>query len=711
MKAFAWNGELDIEVVDVHAPYSVLPGSRVGVEVTVKRVLPARVDPTRIRDALLWSAKLANAERYLSGGVHMLRTLTCQSGREGDPVPFLYVAIERADCNVTAACALTRAYAQRELAGRAVPEHDTFDEDRAPLLLWRARRSLCRQLLAAVAFLHRGSEAGQGSLAHVVPSFHGNLKPSNVLMKRGICKISEVDFLEKQEGSSAEAERMRVLFSPHLGAEDAVELTALEAAGLTASERWYRLRSYSDTFACGRLAEFILTLGGSLSVRGDGTLPGAISRASATAAEWTTRVAQGLATAAADAELSPPASSSAHMPPGISAAAACMEDAPDPRASHSFSTLGLVPTRAKGLLPGSGSSLEVVDIDGEPTQPRSLDFAATLRVTASRKHDLTLHQNYVQVADSTDFFEAADLVAGLTNPDHSTRTLPQEALAHAFFWSTSRKFLLVAMASEGTVVQNNKASGRHAAFAAGLQTACLRHLPAHGRWAAVLPPPAATGSAGWSHPSWSHREPASYEALYAGPFSCYGLLRYVRNLYVHGPSSVREGLFLSQAHLEAWVLSAFPWLIVELLRVDREVNGGRFTAQALSSGSARVIVGDQGVDAEMDAGAAGDILAAPVPGAAGEATGSALDLQALVGAGVQAEPFPPLPSVLGPPLAPQILYVPATSLHGSGGRARRGSFAQPGYEVEGGRGGRGRYHGRHRAPRQEGGRVVLAQWE
>jgi serine/threonine protein kinase len=62
-----------------------------------------------------------------------------------------------------------------------------FDSRDAPLLMWQTRRSVARQLLSGVAFLHK---TGVGPLCRI---FHGNLKPSNVLLKNGIVKISEVN--------------------------------------------------------------------------------------------------------------------------------------------------------------------------------------------------------------------------------------------------------------------------------------------------------------------------------------------------------------------------------------------------------------------------------------------------------------------------------------------------------------------------------------
>jgi len=78
---------------------------------------------------------------------------------------------------------------------------------------------------------------------------------------------------------------------------------------------------------------------------------------------------------------------------------------------------------------------------------------------------------------SLDHEEAADLVASLLDSNPRSRITPQEALAHPFFWSVSQKFFLVTLVSESTVVQQDHASGAHAAFAADIQSRFLARLP------------------------------------------------------------------------------------------------------------------------------------------------------------------------------------------------------------------------------------------
>jgi hypothetical protein len=61
----------------------------------------------------------------------------------------------------------------------------------------------------------------------------------------------------------------------------------------------------------------------------------------------------------------------------------------------------------------------------------------------------------------------------------------------------------------------------------------------------------------------------------------YSLIRWCRNLYIHGPEHVRCGLFRSNVELESYILGAFPWLVSELWHVDK-MHGGHFAAQTLS---------------------------------------------------------------------------------------------------------------------------------
>lgn len=300
--------------------------------------------------------------------------------------------------------------------------------------------------------------------------------------------------------------------------------------------------------------------------------------------------------------------------------------------TSSINTSGAADSRMNGNTASSSSSSVLTSSAAASAAAKNIDVAALLRERATNTDTNAFHhQHYAQLADTTDHEEAADLVLALMSPDHELRMTPSAALAHPFFWSTTRKFLLITLISEGTVVQQDRAKGRHATFASAIQTAFLARLPqdAHGHWGPLFPLPPGCGADGWNSKLWPHRDPISYEAVYAGPYSMYALVRWTRNLYIHGQEHVRTGLFPSQAHLEAHVLGAFPWLVVELWKVDQAL-GGRFTAQTLAGGTSRVVVGDGGIDAEYDtAQSAHTVTLLPQPGAAGERQNSNPDLQQL----------------------------------------------------------------------------------
>lgn len=63
---------------------------------------------------------------------------------------------------------------------------------------------------------------------------------------------------------------------------------------------------------------------------------------------------------------------------------------------------------------------------------------------------------------------------------------------------------------------------------------------------------------------------------YSGPYSHYSLVRFVRNLTIHGPEHLRTGLYDSIEDIHDHVLSCFPWLPLELWICDMTL-GGRFT--------------------------------------------------------------------------------------------------------------------------------------
>lgn len=292
----------------------------------------------------------------------------------------------------------------------------------------------------------------------------------------------------------------------------------------------------------------------------------------------------------------------------------------EPRASHMDS--GDVETAIPrmsfrdvvSLHPHSSTGESARHADGEAPSSRG-----TLAVASDHDHERRgghapnpfHHKYHLSPVDTTDSEEAADLVLHLIHADATVRTTPAEALAHPFFWSTARKFLFLQTVSESTVVNGDRAVGKHAAFAADIQTRFLARLPSGcTAWGPLFPAPPALGPKGWQSPKWRNRRPEEYESSYAGPFNMYALLRFVRNFYVHGPEHVRGGLFESLPHVEAYLLSSWPWLVTEVYRVD-QMHGGVYSALSLAGGAGRgTALTGGGVDADLDAIADADAAVA-----------------------------------------------------------------------------------------------------
>ncbi len=197
--------------------------------------------------------------------------------------------------------------------------------------------------------------------------------------------------------------------------------------------------------------------------------------------------------------------------------------------------------------------------------------------------------------NTTAAIEAADLIAGLLqrpNAQLSVGSRVRRGLAHPLFWTVQEKFQLISSVSEGLEVNQHLVPNVHQRiFATDIQSTFIGYLNGDTTWAAHMTPPAAMGPDGWDNSRlWPFKSPALYEATYAGPFNMYSLVRFVRNLYVHGASHVRVGVFASTADITAHVLTCFPWLPLALWQVDAR-HGGHFTSEissdAVSDGSDR----------------------------------------------------------------------------------------------------------------------------
>jgi serine/threonine protein kinase len=227
--------------------------------------------------------------------------------------------------------------------------------------------------------------------------------------------------------------------------------------------------------------------------------------------------------------------------------------------------------------------------------------------------------------------EAEHLVRSLLKPDVTRRISPVGALDHIVFWPRASKLRLMLLISEGLPVSqarprkarrhsgtlpvtakrsdgveevsddspegwdddspNESKKGRHergngaltvedADYAADIQNTFSRQL-GDAVWAPHFPPP--PGLHSWNDALGDttghlHQTPAQYEAGFAGFYNHYALVRFCRNLYAHAPTLVRAGVFSSTESVEDHICGSFPWIFLQLWRVDCR-HGNRFAIQ------------------------------------------------------------------------------------------------------------------------------------
>jgi serine/threonine protein kinase len=231
----------------------------------------------------------------------------------------------------------------------------------------------------------------------------------------------------------------------------------LHAHASAASDRLYHLMSYGDSFACGCLAYFILTLGQhpfgttttSLSSLGTASVTIARRGAPAVASLSAALLSASLAAADATCKLVALMQEGRADESDLALLAPVASDS-----SSSSSSVGGSPPPGAYLAAARRSAGAAVAV----ATPTSVARAVVAKTTPAAVAKLS--------ADSLDYEEAADLVSRLLSSDAGTRLTPAAALNHPFFWRVSQKFLLIALISESTVVQQDRTSGEHAAFAA-----------------------------------------------------------------------------------------------------------------------------------------------------------------------------------------------------------------------------------------------------
>jgi len=100
-------------------------------------------------------------------------------------------------------------------------------------------------------------------------------------------------------------------------------------------------------------------------------------------------------------------------------------------------------------------------------------------------------------------------------------------------------------------------------------------------WFDQLPPPEALGPDGWESELGRrvHFPPREYEQKWVHHgWPLFGLVHYLRNLFVHGPQSVRDGVFPTFEAIEDYIRHHVGWLFVDLWCVDQKL-GGKFSRQ------------------------------------------------------------------------------------------------------------------------------------
>lgn len=100
-------------------------------------------------------------------------------------------------------------------------------------------------------------------------------------------------------------------------------------------------------------------------------------------------------------------------------------------------------------------------------------------------------------------------------------------------------------------------------------------------WFRALPPPDTLGPEGWESEKGrrTHFPPREYEQKWVHHgWPLFGLVHYLRNMFVHGPQSVRDGVFPSFESIEDYIRENAGWLFVDLWCVDQKF-GGKFSRQ------------------------------------------------------------------------------------------------------------------------------------
>jgi len=489
-----------------------------------------------IRDHItLRSAAIEDETGYNPDSHHWLRTLTIHNTNADDslwpgvPPESFFVVLQRCDGNLKSFVHIARGLRQATKQARASAAAG-LESQAATTPFARAAKAwslpstcfqpaylvgLCRQQLQAVAFLH---EAGRGVFC---PAAHGNLKPSNVLLRNGMVKLAEFDCAPVADAQDEHTLRTGVACGQHRPISP-----------------WHPYMGPTVTVKAA-------------TVSGVGASPDAPPHLPM-------------------AELQPP--SGEEVPAPHSGRSAIGNLAP-PLTEHSE----VVDCFALGCL-----VYYTLTLGQHPFGQDAPEQVQRIRLGSAPQLETLSNKNTPAALEGTELVQQM-----LTPPPQLTQGgMVRRCLAHPLFWGVQQKFQLICGVSEGLEVNQNLVPNVHQrAFATDIQRTFTQFLNGDTTWAGHMAAPAAMGPDGWNNSRlWPFKSPALYEATYAGPFNMYSLVRFVRNMFVHGASHVRVGVFASVAHITEHVLQCFPWLPLALWQVD-ELHGGHFTQEVLSVGN------------------------------------------------------------------------------------------------------------------------------